>query len=453
MNDQLTIDFKISTAFPFATPGQTYSVNGVPYVYKGTDKIHDMLDDLKRSHPELVDVANVAAMMANPLGFKPPTFQIDPKLMNTLTTINTAAKVAGAVNNLTGGALGAAAGGALSSLSGLAKGFVPPGLDGPIQAMKGAIGNVTAGIPGLPGGVGAAAAGAHAIAGQIASVKAHLTAQVKGPTAALFKAVNGNLLSDIPGADALKKVVNLQSQVAALAGMANNPLAFAAHAAKISAQFPMINVNAIANKLVSGALSGAAMNLNTMIPNMNLAGGAMKMLPIPGKTPVGNAIKPQKTTNPAKPVKALQMKNLFAEAAAGGALATLNQPLSAFMGMMSTIAPQTNLISAGPAKTSYGDQKLNGIANTVNWGSGGYGRSEALAAQEKKRLELSAKIEKHMAELEQMTDYSKLTSMSYADLKKKYPEITSKTSVAEALHIIDLAEKKAKNDIPSRLYN
>ena len=29
-------------------------------------------------------------------------------------------------------------------------------------------------------------------------------------------------------------------------------------------------------------------------------------------------------------------------------------------------------------------------------------------------------------------------------MKKKYPQINSKTSVAEALHIIDLAEKKAK---------
>ena len=450
MVDQLTIDFKITTAYPDAVPGNKYTISGVEYTYKGSDKIHDMLDDLKRTHPELVNTTAAAAMMADPLGYKPPTFQLDPKIAQGLVTLNAASKVAGAVNNLTGaalsGAAGAAAGalsGGLSSLTGLAKSFVPPGLDAPMEAMKGAMGAVTAGIPGLPGGVGAAASGAHNIAGQIAGVKAHLTTQVKGPAAALFKAVNGNLLSDIPGADALKNVVNLQSQVAGLAGLANNPIAFAAKAAQISKQFPMMNVNAIASKLISGAASGAAMNLNTMIPNMNLAGGAMKMLPIPGKTPTANAVKPQKTANPAKPVKALQMKNLFAEAAAGGTLATLTQPLSAFMGMMSTIAPQTNLINAGPAKTSYGDQKLSSTANTVNWGSGGYGRNEAAAAQEQKRLELAAKIEKHMAELEQMTDYSKLTSMSYADMKKKYPQIKSNTTVAEALHIIDLADKAA----------
>jgi len=440
MVDQVSQDYKIATAFPDAVPGQMYTINGQQIMYKGADKIQDMIDDLSMKHPDMVNIANAAAMLANPLGFKPPTFQIDPNVMKGLATLNAASKVAGAVNNLTGGALSSG----LSSLTGLAKSFVPPGLDGPMEAMKGAMGAVTAGIPGLPGGVGAAAAGAHNIAGQIASVKAHLTAQVKGPAAALFKAVNGNLLSDIPGADALKNVVNLQSQIAGLAGLANNPIAFAAQAAGIAAKFPMINVNAIANKMISGAASGAGINLNTMIPNMNLAAGVMKMLPIPGKTPTANAVKPQKTANPAKPVKALQMKNLFAEAAAGGTLATLTQPLSAFMGMMSTIAPQTNLINSGPAKTSYGEQKLTNTANTVNWGAGGYGRDQQLLAQEQKRLELTAKIEKHMAELEQMTDYSKLTSMSYADMKKKYPQIKSNTTVAEALHIIDMAERAAK---------
>jgi len=473
MVDQVSQDYKIATAFPDAVPGQMYTINGQQLMYKGADKIQDMIDDLSMKHPEMLNTQNAAAMLADPLGFKPPTFQLDPGIAKGLNTLNAAAQLTGAASNLAGaasniagaaglagaaGALGGAAGalggvanalgGGLSSLTGLAKGFVPPGLDGPMEAIKGAVGKVTAGIPGLPGGEGiaAASAGAHAIAGQIASVKAHLTAQVKGPAAALFKAVNGNLLSDIPGADALKNVVNLQSQVAGLAGLASNPIAFAASAAGIASKFPMINVNAIASKLISGAASGAAMNLNTMIPNMNLAGGVMKMLPIPGKTPTANAIKPQKTANPAKPVKALQMKNLFAEAAAGGTLATLTQPLSSFMGMMSTIAPQTNLINSGPAKTSYGDQKLTSNANTVNWGSGGYGRNETLAAQEQKRLELTAKIEKHMAELEQMTDYSKLTSMSYADMKKKYPQIKSNTTVAEALHIIDLAEKAAKNN-------
>jgi hypothetical protein len=484
MVDQVTIDYKISALFPDAIPGQMYLVNGQQMMYKGADKIQDMIDDLSMKHPDMINKANAAAMLADPLGFKPPTFQLDPAVVKGITALNTASKATGlasgiagaaglsgaadvlgdaanalngaAIGGLTGalgagsalggaaGALGGAIGGGLSSLTGLAKSFVPPGLDGPMEAMKGAMGAVTAGIPGLPGGVGAAASGAHNIAGQISSVKGHLTAQVKGPAALLFKAVNSNLLSDIPGADALKNVVNLQSQVAGLAGLASNPIAFAAKAAQISQQFPMINVNAIANKMIGGVASGAGINLNTMIPNMNLAGGVMKMLPIPGKTPTANAIKPQKTANPAKPVKPLQMKNLFAEAAAGGTLATLTQPLSAFMGMMSTIAPQTNLISAGPAKTSYGEQKLTSNANTVNWGAGGYGRNEALAAQEKKRLELTAKIEKHMAELEQMTDYSKLTSMSYADMKKKYPQIKANTTVAEALHIIDQAEKASK---------
>ena len=487
MVDNVSKDYKITAKFPEAVPGQKYIINGEELLYTGADKIHDMIDDLSRDHPELLHAENAAAMLADPLGFKPPTFQLDPtvvKGIQTLAAVDAAAKITKTASNIAGaaglagaagalggaagalsgaagvgaaalggalggglgGALGGAAGalgGGLSSLTGLAKGFVPPGLDAPMEAMKGAMGAVTAGIPGLPGGVGAAAAGAHNIAGQIAGVKSHLTAQVKGPAAALFKAVNGNLLSDIPGADALKDVVNLQSQVAGLAGLASNPVAFAAQAAGIASKFPMINVNSIANKMISGVASGAGIDLKSMIPNMNLAGGAMKMLPIPGKTPTGNAIKPQKTATPAKPVKPLQLKNLFAEGAAGSALATLNQPLSAFMGMMSTIAPQTNLINSGPAKTSYGDQKLSGVANTINWGSGGYGRNLEQAAKEQKRLELSAKIEKHMSELEQMTDYTKLTSMSYKDLKKKYPQITAKTTVAEALHIIDMDERAA----------
>jgi hypothetical protein len=189
--------------------------------------------------------------------------------------------------------------------------------------------------------------------------------------------------------------------------------------------------------MITGALSGAVFDIKSMVPNMNLAGGAMQMLSIPGKTPTLNARKPQKTGNPPKPVKAVQMKNLFAEAAAASSLTTLKQPLSQFIGMTSTIAPQTSLVAAGAAATTAGTQKLVGNANTVNWGSGGYGRNNEKAEQERKRLELTAMIEKHTAELEAMVDYSKLTSMSYSDLLKKYPSITPTMSVAEALTIIE----------------
>ena len=141
---------------------------------------------------------------------------------------------------------------------------------------------------------------------------------------------------------------------------------------------------------------------------------------------------PQKAKPPTKPKEPIQPKNLFAEAAAGSSLATLKSPLSQFMGLMSTIAPRTNMITDSPAKTSLGPQKLTNTANTVNWGSGGYGRDNSKAALEKKRMELSAKIEQHTSDLLDKIDYSKLTKYSYADLIKKYPDIKPNTTVVEA---------------------
>jgi hypothetical protein len=126
-------------------------------------------------------------------------------------------------------------------------------------------------------------------------------------------------------------------------------------------------------------------------------------------------------------------------------MATLKQPLSQFMGMKATIAPQTDMVAATPAKTSY-NQKLVGNANTVNWGSGGYERNTRYANLEKKRMEVSAKIEQHTAELLASVDYSKLTKYSYQDLIKKHPRIKTTSTVVEALSIIeeDEAAEKAK---------
>jgi hypothetical protein len=95
------------------------------------------------------------------------------------------------------------------------------------------------------------------------------------------------------------------------------------------------------------------------------------------------------------------------------------------------------MISDTAAKTSAGTQKLGPNANTANWGSGGYGYDKTAAAQEKKRMELSAKIERHTKELMAMVDYSKLTKYSYPDLIKKYPRIKPTMTVCEALHVIE----------------
>lgn len=456
--DQLQIDTRLRMMYPNVIPGQKFNFCGKQFTYKGMDMLYDQMDMMSRGEfADIYDVANAALMLNDPLGYRIPAYQMDPSLTAALT---------GDVDSFLAGAAGALLYnqmanisdpfcgkkytsdaqiksaiktamtlGAASALGNLASGFMPPGLDAPVQAIKGAISGVTGQLP-------FKAAGAADIVNQIASVKTLLNTAVKGPTSLIFKAVGSNFgmpsLSGLAGAAG--GALNLQSEVASLAKMASNPVAFAAKAAMMQSQFPLVNMNKLASKMVAGAIAGAlggkGFNIASMVPNMNLAGGLMKMLPIPGKTPVIDAMNPFKTAQPPKPKKPVEMKNLFAEGAAGAAMATLKQPLSQFMGMKATIAPQTNMVADTSAKTSYGD-KLVGNANTVNWGSGGYGRNTRYENLEKKRMELSAKVEKHTAELLASVDYSKLTKYSYQDLIKKHPRIKPTSTVVEALTIIE----------------
>jgi hypothetical protein len=266
---------------------------------------------------------------------------------------------------------------------------------------------------------------------------------LSGPTSLIFSAIKGNLLSGIPGLADLANQIPLANEIAALTKIAADPIGFAAKAAGIQANFPMLNMNAMAGVLLATAASGRKPNFATLVPNLVLASGALKMLPKVTIAPSKDAEGPQKLKPPTKPIDPIVPKNLFAESAAGSALSTLKQPLSQFMGLMSTIAPRTNMIADSPAKTSYGTQKLVGNANTVNWGSGGYGRDNSKADLEKKRMEISAKIEKHTSELLAQVDYTKLTKYSYPDLIKKYPAIKPNSTVAEALHIIEETDKAA----------
>jgi hypothetical protein len=430
--DQLTIDFKIKTLYPNPIKGQTYIVDCLPRVYGGTDGVYDMFDDMSRKFPTLINYQYMNGYMNNPFGYVPPVYKLDPKLAGTLVALN----VAGQIGKITG----------------LASGFLPPGLDGPVQAIKGVISNFTNQIPGLSAAAGAAADIANNIA-KVTQINTLVKLSLGGPAGLIFKAITSNF--GMPSLAAAAAGINLQAEVAKLAAAASNPIAFAAQAALIARTFPMINTNMIIAKMLgvagtagrdpcTGLPIGKPFNIKSMIPNLAFAAGAMALKALPGITPTGDALKPQKTANPPKPVKPVEMKNLFAEAAAASSLSTLTQPLSQFMGIMSTIAPQTALVKPSPVTTALGTQKLVGNANTANWGSGGYGRDNSTAEQERKRLELTAKIEKHTAELEAMTDYNKLTSMSYSDLIKKYPRITPTMSVAEALQIIEETDAKAK---------
>jgi len=471
--------------YPNALPGQKFTFACAELTYKGTDLLYDQMDMMSRG--EFLDIYDIQAaqmMLRDPLGYQRGPFQLDASInallsgdidgflagaagiaaYNAIAGISdpfcgkkykTEDQIKNAVKNaligaaagaVTGGALGGAAGKlggmAANALGGIASKFMPPGLDGPVQAVKGAISGVTDQLPFK--GTGGAASIASSVS-QIVAVKKLLEGTVKGPASLIFKAVGSNM--GMPSIAAAAGGISLQSQVAGLAGLSGNPVAFAAQAASIHSKFPMVNVNKLASKMIAGSISGAlggkGFNMSSMVPNMNLSpGGLMKMLPVPGMTPVVDAMNPIKTAKAPKPKPPVQPKNLFAEGAAGSAMATLKQPLSQFMGMKATIAPQTDMVASTPAKTSY-NQKLVGNANTVGWASGGYGRENRYANLEKKRMELSAKIEMHTAELLASVDYTKLTKYSYPDLIKKHPRIKTTSTVVEALTIIEEDEAAA----------
>jgi hypothetical protein len=396
--------------------GDYYYFNGKRYQYTGINELCELLERMNRDHPELVNTNEAIKMIADPLGYRPPPFQLDPAIVVGLAALQQT--------------------GALDALTGLAKDFLGAGLDGPISAVTGA-------IKGLTGALPFKLTGAADIVNSIAQVKILMQLGLSGPASIVFAAINGNLLKGIPGLGELANAVNLSNEIASLTKIAADPLGFAAKAAGIQGQFPMLNMNAMAGVLLATAASGRKPNFASLVPNLVLASGILKMLPKVTISPTQDAEAPKKLKPPTKPKEPIVPRNLFAEAAAGSSLATLNQPLSAFMGLMSTIAPRTNLIADTPAKTSYSPQKITSNANTVNWGSGGYSRDNSKAALEKKRMEISAKIEKNTAELLEQVDYSKLTKYSYADLIKKYPGIKPTSTVAEALHIIDVTDKAA----------
>ena len=396
---------------PPLVPGNKYTIKDIEYTYTGVNETAEMLDDLSRFNPAYVNMTAARQIIQYPTRpYKQPTFQLAPTVIAGLTALNAA--------------------GQLAKLTGLAANFLPPGLDAPVEAVKNIINQTTKQIPGISGS-------AKEITQKSVQVNALINIAAKGPTSLIFGAIASNFLSDIPKLSDIASQVSLPKEMANLASLAANPVAFAAKAAGIQAQFPMVNVNAMANDLIRSAASGRPLNLNAAIPNMIKTGaGLLKMMAGPGKTPVKDARPPQKIAKPPKPKEAVEMKNLFAESAAASALSTLKQPLSAFMGLMSTVPNMSNQVADTPAKNAVAS-KLNTTANSVNWGSGGYGRNTEQEAIEKKRIELTAKIEKNTAELLDMIDYSKLTQYSYQDLIAKYPRIKPTMTVAEALTVIE----------------
>ena len=191
ITDQLQIDIKLRQLFPTVVVGQKFVLGGKTYTYKGTDIIADQIDDLTRDFADIIDTRNARNMMMNPIGFTPRPFQLDPSITAALTG-NIAGAVAGefgsmltkeiangalgdalsgqakdilgglagagagaAIGGALGGRVGAIAGGLAGAMSGglggalgnLAGNFMPPGLDGPIQAVTGAFKGLTGSLP------------------------------------------------------------------------------------------------------------------------------------------------------------------------------------------------------------------------------------------------------------------------------------------------------------------
>jgi len=447
--DQLQIDYQLRAVLADVqdiVAGVEYTLYGQKYKYMGTDLIHKQSMLLQRDHPELFNPQIALAMMRDPLGYRPPLFQLSPTVV--------------------AGVAAAAAAGKLADLAGMgdAVSKLAPGLSAAMEGLKGLASGITDKLP-----IKMLGPGSIAIPGQITAVKAAMDAALKGPTSAIAMAMKGGLLADVAkAADAAKAALGAASgalgAVAGAAGAAagavggavslagqaagmakamssGNPVAIAAAAAGMASKFPMINPNAIATQMVAGALTGAGFDIASKLPNLSLSpDGIMKMMPIPGKLPTKDAKPPIKTAAPPKPVKPVELKNLFAEGAAAGSVSDLMKPLSQAMNIASTIASAASIakmVTSSPAATSYGTQKLTRNANTINWGSNS-SRPNTAKLAELRRMMLSTQIERHTKELDLMcaTPYDILYSMPYSELVRRYPAIRPNTPVANALQII-----------------
>lgn len=426
--DQLQIDYQLRAVLADVqdiVAGVEYTLYGKKYKYMGTDLIHKQSMLLQRDHPDMFNPQIALAMMRDPIGYRPPPFQLSP--------------------NVVAGVAAAAAAGKLADLAGMgdAVSKIAPGLSAAMEGLKGQIGGIVDKLP-----IKMLGPGSIAIPGQITAVKAAMDAALKGPSSAIAMAMKSGLLADVAKAADLAKnavggAVSLAGQAAGMAKAmsSGNPVAIAAAAAGMASKFPMINPNAIATQMVAGALSGAGFDIASKIPNLSLSpDGIMKMMHVPGKVPTKDAKSPVKTAAPPKPVKPVELKNLFAEGAAAGSVSDLMKPLSQAMSIASTIASAASIakmVTSSPAATSYGTQKLTRNANTINWGSNS-SRPNTAKIAELRRMMLSTQIERHTKELDLMcaTPYDILYSMPYSELVRRYPGIKPNTPVANALQII-----------------
>lgn len=457
---QLEIDDRIKAAFPDAVIGRQYTITRtivklddndeeIPgtekkitetYTYQGTDGTANLIEDVDARY---LNVQWADGMLNNPTTFNMPTFSLDPNILNVSKAV---AGVVGTANTtnltaLTSNIVGDS-GNIISqigsipnltkNLTSALKNFTPPGLDLPIENIKKAKETFKNELP-------IAAKASADITGKMTAAVSSIQKHITPNSGLLNTALKSNIFGDLKSAAEKAGGANLPAEMTKMMSAIGNPAAFAAQAANIARNFPMINVNALAKDVISKAANGS-IDIKNIVPNLQKSlGGSMSQMAKATKTPDKDAVKAPKTPKPPKKPKPIEMKNLFAEGSSASSMSDLTKTLSQFMGTMATIASQTSLMAPGPTVTSLG-AKLNPSANNSAFDTGSYGRDESFAEQEKKRAELTNQIEEEMKKLQSMVDLNVLERYSYPDLIKKYPTIKPTMTVAEVLQIIKDAD-------------
>jgi len=296
----------------------------------------------------------------------------------------------------------------------------------------------------------------------VAKVQSFLT----NPTAAIPLSIAQNLLAGVAAGGAAAAAMaagpKFPDEIKKLINAAGNPKEFAAIYKSIATQFPELDIDKALKVALLAMKAGKTNSLNAILPSMiagKLASLAVsKLLSGMGttKVPKKEPEKEPKVKKTEKPKKLIQQKNLFASVAAGaatgaGAASGLLAPISQIMNYMSTVKPETYLITPSPEKTSAGDQKLNGTANTASFGSG----QNAINITEEDRniqkiLELAEKIEQLAAEINlELDDFDldRILSKDEAFLKSIYPEYNEQTTLIEIIQAVKDYEERTGTTI------
>lgn len=410
--------------------GDIYTLDGTSYVYKDyAEYIVDLID----TYPEFIHANNCIRIVD---GNQPKTTQLVVESTRLAILAELSKNIQASTELKALAAFGIST--ALGSVTSLMKNFkssLP--LDNPANIVN-------------------------TISQDVSKISSFLTS----PTATIPLSIAKNLMSGIPAggtaAAAMAAGPKFPDEIKRLINAAGTPTLFASIWKSIATQFPELDINKTLLIALLAMKNGKTNSLNAILPAMiagKLAGLAVSKLlsgmgttKLPKKTPE----KEPKVKKTKKPKKLIQQKNLFASVAAGatagaGAASGLLAPISQIMNYMSTVKPDTYLITPSPEKTSAGDQKLNGTANNASFGSG----QNAINITEEDRniqkiLELSEKIEQLAAEINlELDDFDldRILSKDEAFLKSIYPEYNEQTTLIEIVQAVKDYEERTGTTI------